>query len=198
MFRGFSSLRHRMGHLWQAALGVPGRRWRGAGRRRQLRIMIICTSTTASTGTNGGCCGTSQLASALQPVKLYQMLCFSVLPPVCAGEAEGFGAARLARTGAAALALWAHRCSCIVLPLLLLRLGMAPHGSQRLTRVPAEHATMPGAVQSAGGAGGTASQHSGASGGGHGNPLLLVALLALAAATACAAFGERLRTWTAR
>lgn len=134
-------------------------------------------------------------ASALLPVKLFHVLSFqsfSVLPPVCAGEAEGFGAARLARTGAAALALWAHRCSCVVLPLLLLRLGMAPHGSQRLTRVPAEHATMPG------GAGGTSSQHSGASGGSHGNPLLLVALLALAAATACAACGERLRTWTAR
>lgn len=46
---------------WPAALGVPGRRWRGADRRRHLRIMIICTGTTASTGTNGGCCGTSQL-----------------------------------------------------------------------------------------------------------------------------------------
>lgn len=128
-------------------------------------------------------------------------------PLICAGEADGFGAARLARTAAAALCLWVHRCSGLVLPLLLLGLASSPQGGARLTRVPVRHVTMPGALHSGGGGGGSSVQSSGSGdsggagiggGGGHGNPLLLVALLALAAAAAGAAFSERLRAWVAR
>ena len=49
------------------------------------------------------------------------------------GELEGFGGARLARTGAAAAALWAHRASEVVFPLLLASLSTPPGGAHRWT-----------------------------------------------------------------
>lgn len=50
---------------------------------------------------------------------------------ILTGELEGFGGARLARTAAAAMALWAHRCSEVVFPLLLAALVMPPGGGHR-------------------------------------------------------------------
>ena len=55
-------------------------------------------------------------------------------PPWSAGELEGFGGARLARTGAAAMALWAHRASEVIVPLLLASLSTPLGGSHRCGR----------------------------------------------------------------